>query len=126
LRAVHQYLTNNEITILNEDFEKVVAYATKGDFVYFDPPYDPVSDTSSFTGYNLDGFDRDNQVRLKQAFDHLSNKGCKVLLSNSATPFIRELYNEYTIATISANRAINSDALKRGKIDEILVMNYVP
>lgn len=124
LRAVHQYLTSNDITILNEDFETAVIPATKNDFVYFDPPYDPVSDTSSFTGYNLDGFNRDNQVRLKQVFDHLSNRGCKVLLSNSATPFVRELYNKYKTVTISANRAINSDALKRGKVDEILVMNY--
>lgn len=124
LRAVHQYLTSNDITILNEDFETAVIPATKNDFVYFDPPYDPVSDTSSFTGYNLDGFNRDNQVRLKQVFDHLSNRGCKVLLSNSATPFVRELYSKYKTITISANRAINSDALKRGKVDEILVMNY--
>lgn len=124
LLAVHQYLTNNDITILNDDFETAVMQATKNDFIYFDPPYDPVSDTSSFTGYNLDGFNRDNQVRLKQVFDHLSNRGCKILLSNSATPFVRELYNEYTIVTISANRAINSDAMKRGKVDEILVMNY--
>jgi len=124
LLAVHQYLTNNDITILNDDFETAVKQATKNDFIYFDPPYDPVSDTSSFTGYNLDGFNRDNQVRLKQVFDHLSNRGCKVLLSNSATPFVRELYSEYTIVTISANRAINSDAMKRGKVDEILVMNY--
>jgi DNA adenine methylase len=72
----------------------------------------------------LDGFNRDDQVRLKQVFDVLSKKGCKVLLSNSATPFIRELYKEYAIVTISANRAINSDALNRGKVDEILVMNY--
>lgn len=125
LLAVHQYLTNNDITLLNDDFETAVMQATKNDFVYFDPPYDPVSDTSSFTGYNLDGFNRDNQVRLKQVFDRLSNRGCQVLLSNSATPFVRELYSEYTIVTISANRAINSDALKRGKVDEILVMNYI-
>jgi DNA adenine methylase len=124
LRAVCQYLTCNDITILNEDFETAVIQATKGDFVYFDPPYDPVSDTASFTGYNLDGFNRDDQVRLKQVFDALSKKNCKVLLSNSSTPFIRELYREYAIVTISANRAINSDALNRGKIAEILVMNY--
>jgi DNA adenine methylase len=124
LRAAYQYLMCNDITILNDDFETAVMQVKKGDFVYFDPPYDPVSDTSSFTGYNLDGFNRDDQVRLKQVFDVLSKKGCKVLLSNSATPFIRELYKEYAIVTISANRAINSDALNRGKVDEILVMNY--
>jgi DNA adenine methylase len=124
LRAAHRYLAHNEITILNDDFETAVIQATKGDFVYFDPPYDPVSDTSSFTGYSLEGFNRNSQVRLKQVFDDLSKRGCKVLLSNSATPFIRDLYKEYTIITISANRAINSDALGRGKIDEILVMNY--
>ena len=126
LRAVHQYLTNNHVTILNEDFETAVKKATKGDFVYFDPPYEPISDTSSFTAYSLTGFNSDSQIRLKKVFDDLSQRGCKVLLSNSATPFIRELYQEYNVVTITAKRAINSNALKRGKVDEILVMNYVP
>jgi len=124
LRAVHQYLTNNDITLLNGDFEAAVMQATRDDFVYFDPPYDPVSNTSSFTGYNLDGFNRESQVRLKKVFEDLSKRGCKVLLSNSATPFIRDLYKDYAIVTISANRAINSDSRKRGKVDEVLVMNY--
>lgn len=124
LRAVHQYLVENEIEILNTDFVEAVATAKEGDFVYIDPPYDPISSTSSFTGYSLDGFGRDEQIRLKQTVDSLTNRGCKVLLSNSATDFIKDLYKDYQIVIVTANRAINSNASRRGKIDEVLVMNY--
>ncbi|MCM3033670.1 DNA adenine methylase [Niallia sp. MER 6] len=124
LRAVNHYLSNNEVTILNGDYETAVANATKGDFVYFDPPYDPVSDTSSFTGYSLDGFNRDAQIRLRDVFVELDKRGCKVLLSNSATDFIKDIYSDFNIEIVSASRNINSVASKRGKIDEVLVMNY--
>jgi len=126
LRAVHNYLNSNDVTILNEDFETVVANAKKGDFIYFDPPYDPVSDTSSFTGYSLDGFNKDDQIRLRDTFVELDKKGCKVLLSNSATDFIKDIYKDFHIEIVSASRNINSVASKRGKIDEVLVMNYEP
>lgn len=126
LRAVHKYLNSNNITILNVDFEEAVENAKKGDFIYFDPPYDPISDTSSFTGYSLYGFDKDDQIRLKNVFVELDKKGCKVLLSNSATDFIKDLYRDYRIEIVYANRNINSIASKRGKIDEVLVMNYDP
>lgn len=126
LRAVHHYLSTSEITILNTDFEKVVEAAKEGDFVYFDPPYDPVSDTSSFTSYSLDGFRREDQIRLRDLCVHLNKKGCKFLLSNSATDFIKELYQEFHIEIVAATRSINSVASKRGKIDEVLVMNYEP
>lgn len=124
LKAVHNFLNSSKITITNGDFEEVVRGARKGDFIYFDPPYDPVSDSSSFTGYSLDGFSRDEQRRLRDTFVRLDKKGCFVLLSNSSTPFIRELYDEYKIVTVSASRNINSNATKRGKIDEVLIMNY--
>ncbi len=124
LRAVHQYLVENEIDILNTDFVEAVASAKEGDFVYIDPPYDPISSTASFTGYSLDGFGKDEQIRLKKTVDSLTNRGCKVLLSNSATDFIKDLYKDYHIVIVAANRAINSNASKRGKIDEVLVMNY--
>lgn len=126
LRAVHNYLNSNDITILNVDFEKAVENAKKGDFIYFDPPYDPVSDTSSFTGYSLYGFDKDDQIRLRDLFVELDKRGCKVLLSNSATDFIKDLYKDFHIEVISANRNINANASRRGKIDEVLVMNYEP
>ncbi len=124
LRAVHHYLNTAEITLLNTDFEEAVASARSGDFVYLDPPYDPVSDTSSFTGYSSDGFNKKEQQRLRDVFVELDRRGCMVLLSNSATDFVKKLYRNYRIVTVSASRNINSVASRRGKIDEVLVMNY--
>ncbi|NEP45752.1 MAG: Dam family site-specific DNA-(adenine-N6)-methyltransferase [Okeania sp. SIO2H7] len=124
LIAVSDYLNNNEVKILNLDFEKAVKDARKGDFIYFDPPYHPVSDTAYFTGYDINGFNKDEQERLKEIFDELDEKGCKIMLSNSKTEFILDLYRGYRIETVKATRTINSNALKRGKIDEILVLNY--
>jgi DNA adenine methylase len=124
LEAVSTYFNNAEITFCNTDFAIVLETAQKGDFVYLDPPYDPVSDTASFTGYNKGGFDRREQLRLKQVCDDLTRLKVKFLLSNSATPFIKELYQEYRIEIIQAKRAINSDPDKRGAIDEVLVRNF--
>ena len=125
LRAVNKYLNNNRVKIFNTDFEKAVLDAKKGDFVYFDPPYDPVSNTASFTGYDVNGFDKEEQKRLKSVFDDLTSRGCQALLSNADTDFIIKLYgSRYKIEKISATRAINSNALKRGKITEVLVRNY--
>ena len=126
LRATNQYLSTRDIYLANVDFEEALKEAGKGDFVYLDPPYDPVSDTASFTGYNLDGFGREEQRRLKAVFDDLARRGCRVLLSNSATDFIKDLYGEYRMEIVGAARAINSDASRRGKVDEVLVMNYGP
>lgn len=126
LRAVNKYLNSNDITLLNQDFAEAVKDAKKGDFVYLDPPYDPVSETASFTGYDVNGFNRDEQERLKEEFDALHKKGCKVMLSNSCTDFILDLYKDYqdTIIKVRATRSINSNALKRGRVDEVLVLNY--
>jgi len=124
LTAINKYLNNNEIIIKNGDFKNSLETAKKGDFVYFDPPYDPISETSSFTGYNLNQFYKDDQKRLKDVVDDLNKRGCKIMLSNSATEFIRDLYEGYEIKSVSANRNINSDPLKRGKIEEFLILNY--
>ena len=126
LRAVNKYLKSDTITLLTQDFAKAVQSAKKGDFVYLDPPYDPVSQTASFTGYDVNGFNRDEQERLKEEFDALHKKGCKVMLSNSCTDFILDLYKDYqdTIIKVRATRSINSNALKRGRVDEVLVLNY--
>lgn len=126
LRAVNKYLNSNDITLLNQDFAEAVKDAKRGDFVYFDPPYDPVSETASFTGYDVNGFNRNEQERLKEEFDALHKKGCKVMLSNSCTDFILDLYkdDQYTIIKVRATRSINSNALKRGMVDEVLVLNY--
>lgn len=126
LKAVNKYLVGNQVTILRSDFERAVKDAKKGDFIYFDPPYDPVSDTASFTGYDINGFNKDEQIRLKKIFDGLTEKGCRVLLSNAHTDFILSLYKEYKFTKVAATRAINSNALKRGRVDEILVFNYEP
>jgi DNA adenine methylase len=128
LRGVNDYLNQKSVTFLNRDFAEAVKDAKKGDFVYFDPPYDPVSNTASFTGYDINGFNQNEQRRLKQVVDELTEKECYVMLSNSATDFILDLYKDhkYTIETVSATRSINSNALKRGKINEVLVLNYVP
>jgi len=126
IMAVSKYLNAAKVTILNQDFAKVLAAARRDDFIYLDPPYDPLSDTSSFTGYNLHSFGRDEQRRLKAVCDDLHHKGCKLLLSNSATRFIRELYSDkskYTIIDVHANRNINSVGTSRGRISELLIFN---
>ncbi len=128
LTAVGSYLRDNDITIRCSDFARAVRDAKEGDFVYFDPPYHPASDTASFTDYDAGGFGPHDQIRLKRLFDKLTKRGCKCMLSNSDTPFIRELYSEYADTTIyvSAIRAINSNGAGRGKVGEVLVMNYEP
>lgn len=124
LKAVSNYLNSNKITLLNMDFQEAVKNAKKGDFVYFDPPYDPVSDTSSFTGYDVNGFTKDDQKRLKDIFIDLDKRGCKIMLSNSKTEFILDLYKDYHIQVVQATRMINSNAYKRGTVPEIIVCNY--
>ena len=124
LRAVSKYLTANNIQLLHIDFEEVLQRVPRGGFVYLDPPYDPVSDTASFTGYNRGGFGREEQERLKRCCDELAARGVRFLLSNSATSFIKELYTGYTVEIVHAKRAINSDASKRGAVEEVLIRNY--
>ncbi len=124
LRAVNKYFNSSTISFFNEDFSETLRRVGKGSFVYLDPPYDPVSDTANFTGYNRGGFDKREQVRLKECCDELTRRNIKFLLSNSATQFIKELYSEYDITIVSAKRAINSDATKRGAVEEVLIKNY--
>lgn len=124
LRAVSNYFNKAQITFKCTDFEESVKEIRKGSFVYFDPPYDPVSDSANFTGYDKGGFDRDEQIRLKQLCDKLNNRNVKFLLSNSATEFILDLYKDYNIAIVKAKRAINSRGDKRGEVNEVLVKNY--
>jgi len=124
IRAVSKYLNANNITILNGDFETALEGIKKGDFVYFDPPYHPISSSSNFTGYIQGGFDIYEQVRLRDLCDELNKKGVSFLLSNSATQFIEDLYKDYKISYVKANRSINSNAKKRGEIDEVLIRNY--
>jgi DNA adenine methylase len=124
--AVSQYLNSANVELSNDDFANALSGADRGDFVYLDPPYDPLSDTSSFTSYNLNSFGREEQTRLKDVCDDLSRRGCQILLSNSATPFIRGLYGDkrhYTVVEVDASRKINAIATARGKIRELLIFN---
>jgi DNA adenine methylase len=109
-----------------DDFAEVVSPAGPGDFVYFDPPYAPLNTTSNFTSYNYRGFDADDQQRLSTTFDLLASEGCHVMLSNSRTPLILELYEGkgYRIVEIQARRFINSKADGRGPVTELLILNY--
>ena len=124
LRAVSQYFNANSVALYSEDFADTLDRVEKGGFVYLDPPYDPVSDTANFTGYNKDGFGRSEQMRLRQCCDELNRRGVRFLLSNSATDFIKDLYRDYDIRIVKAKRAINADASKRGAIEEVLIRNY--
>ncbi len=124
LLAVSKYFNSKNIQFYNEDFADTLERVERGTFVYLDPPYDPVSDTASFTGYNKCGFDRDEQIRLKLCCDDLTQRGIKFMLSNSSTEFIKDLYKDYNITIVKAKRAINSNASKRGVVEEVLVTNY--
>lgn len=124
IKAVSLYLNKANISIMNGDFEQALQNVSKGDFVYLDPPYDPLSNSSSFTGYTQGGFDRTEQERLKDVCDQLNAKKAKFLLSNSYTNLILNLYQDYNINEIKAIRSINSDAEKRGQISEVLIKNY--
>lgn len=124
LRAVSDYFNQANITFKCGDFEEGTKGIRRGAFVYFDPPYDPVSDSANFTGYSKGGFDREEQIRLKKLCDKLNDRGVRFLLSNSATDFIFDLYKDYHIEIIKAKRSINSNGNKRGEVDEVLVRNY--
>lgn len=124
LRAVSKYLRENDIVFSSGDFAQVLASLPEKSFVYFDPPYDPVSDSSAFTGYTSGGFGRDEQIRLRECCDELNERGIRFLLSNSDTEFIREQYSSYTIDTVQAARNINSRGDRRGNVSEVLVRNY--
>ena len=110
--------------IKHADFSEILKKIKKGDFVYFDPPYVPLSETSSFTSYTKDGFDMDMQFKLRDVCDELDSMGVKFLLSNSDTKLVNELYENYNIKKVFASRQINANADGRGKITEVLVRNY--
>jgi len=125
LRQISNYLNSNEIDIFNKDFEQVVSAAGKKSFVYFDPPYHS-PDKTNFTGYQANGFDDDEQERLRNVMIKMTNRGVKCLLSNSDTEFIRELYKHdlFEIISVQAKRAINSDSAGRGTVNEVLIKNW--
>lgn len=123
LITVSNYLTMNDVEILSVDFEESVKNAKKGDFIYFDPPYD--SETSTFNSYTEDGFGKDEQIRLAKVFKELDSRGCYVMLSNHNTSLINDLYKNFNIHVIEAKRNINSNGKKRGKVKEVIITNFV-
>lgn len=120
VRAMSTYL-NGGVKILCGDYGQALKGLRKGAFVYLDPPYMPISSSSSFTGYTEGGFGYDEQVRLKEECDKLASKGVHFIQSNSDCPEIRALYSDYEILTVKAKRAINSRGNRRGEINEVLI-----
>jgi DNA adenine methylase len=112
------------VTILNCSYKEVLKYANSRDLIYFDPPYYPLTETSSFTSYSEFEFLQKEQKELFEVFYKLAKRGCFVTHSNSDTEFINELYKEYNIKNIQANRFINSKGSGRGKISENLIRNF--
>lgn len=123
LRAIAHFLSTSDTTILHGDFESACETVRSGDFVYFDSPYVPVSETANFTNYAKDGFSYEDHKRLAALFRELDKRGAMIMLSNHNVPLVHELYEGFQIEEISVRRAINSDASKRvGK--EVIITNY--
>jgi DNA adenine methylase len=126
LRNVSLALRHSRATLLLADYGAVLEQASRNDFIYLDPPYKPTSATANFTGYTNTGFNDSDQEELRDIFKKLDKKGCKVLLSNSDTPLVRELYSEFKKSTekVSAMRAINCKGSARIGHKELLIRNY--
>lgn len=125
LRAVSEYLNSSNTIILCQHYKETILLAQKGDFIYLDPPYHPLNNTSSFTKYSKEDFTIEDQIELSNTFKELDNKGCYVLLSNSNTQFILNLYENYNIQKVKATRAINCKASRRKQeYYEVLIKNY--
>ena len=124
LRAVSAALRG--VRLACEPFEAVLGRARRGDFVYFDPPYQPRSPTASFTAYARAGFGEPDQRRLAEVVAELQRQGVAVLLSNSDTPLTRELYSGFRTETIQVRRSINRRADGRGRVPEIVVRTASP
>jgi len=126
LTGVSKILQSKKITISCRDFAAVLGDAKKGDLIYFDPPYQPVSKTANFTSYTHRDFIEDDLERLADLGDQLNSKGCHVLLSNSNSKTVKDFFSKkhWKISSINANRAINSNAKKRTGHKEIIIKNY--
>ena len=123
LREISDYLRNNDVIILQGDFEDSCCSVEKRDFVYFDSPYVPESDTANFTDYTKTGFDYEDHVRLSKLFKELSARGAMVMLSNNNVPLVHELYKGFNIYETDVARMINRNADKR-KGKEVIITNY--
>ena len=121
---VSKLLNKIQAQIKLASFEKVLENASPWDFIYFDPPYDVLTDSANFTSYDKSWFWRDMQKKLRDVFVKLDKMWCKVMLSNHNTPFIREIYSWYKFDIVKARRNVNSKGDKRGEVEEIVVRNY--
>nr|AIF09478.1 DNA adenine methylase (dam) [uncultured marine thaumarchaeote KM3_37_D10] len=126
LITASKFLQSEKIKISCRDFESILKDAKKGDFVYFDPPYQPVSDTANFTSYTHRDFTEDDLQRLADLANQLNSKGAHVLLSNSNTKIVKKIFSskKWKVKEIAVNRAINSNSQKRTGHKEILIKNY--
>lgn len=124
LYQISEYLNENDVEILQTDFAEAVKDTETGDFVYFDPPYIPLNETSSFTSYTHEGFSYEEQVRLRDTFKELTERGVYAMLSNSSSPLVEELYKDFNIYFVEAQRTNGAKSSSRGKISEIIVTNY--
>ncbi len=123
IRAIAEYLQKADVTVTCLDFEQACESVSAGDFVYFDSPYIPESETANFTDYTTNGFTLSDHQRLAGLFMCLDRLGAKVMLSNNDVPLVRSLYEGYRIQPLDVKRLINRDAGKRtGK--EVLITNY--
>lgn len=123
IRAISDYLNQAKVNITCMDFEDACTTVSAGDFVYFDSPYVPESETAYFTDYAKGGFSLEDHKRLSKLFKRLDEKGAKIMLSNNDVPLVRELYEGYKIQSFAVKRMINRNANKRtGK--EVLITNY--
>lgn len=124
----NSYLNNNEVEILCTDGVPLIDKAGTDDLLFIDPPYIPVSDTSSFTAFSKDGFNMADQLRLRNAIDRATDRGAKVIYCNADVPAVRELFNDpkYTLYPVQVRRAVNSVASGRGKVGELVILNYLP
>ena len=123
LQEISNLLKKDDVKV--SQFSEVLKKAKKGDFIYFDPPYYPLDGKPSFTTYTQNNFLEEEHRELVRVFKELDKRGCKIMLSNSDSNFIRDLYQGYDIQVVHATRMINCDATKRGKIKEIVIRNYV-
>jgi len=119
LRAAHRVLSQAELGCWG--YHTVLDRAERGDFVYFDPPYDPLTKTARFTSYTAATFTNDDQRELARISRVLVKRGVHVIVSNSDTPFVRSLYEGFVVARVSCARTINSKVSKRGKINELII-----
>lgn len=123
LRADFLYLRNLDLRLECMDFAEAVADAGEGDFVFFDSPYAEPADKPSFTAYTAYGFPNSEHVRLSVIFKELDKRGCHLMLTNHDTPFIRRLYDGYSIESVAVHRSINRDGANRHGV-EVIITNY--